>query len=297
MERLLLIALFAFSCSCAFAQDPSPVETEEEDDGDALELLDGDAEKNHQGWPRFAVGIGYMWLEADGTYSIRERTSGDEVTIIDFDRLGVDDEDGSPTLNLTWRSRSSNWGAWAAYWSFSGAGFRFWEDELDFGDGTLVPVGAGVATTLETDWYIVEATYSFVHNETWDVGIGAGFHVVDFDTSLAVGAFVGEDFQVERRVRLDTLAPLPNVLGYARWRISDRWQATARYGWFGLSYDDYDGRMTNLHALMLFDFNDRWSLEAGYQFVKLDVDVNHSDYTELFDIDFDGPMAAVRFSF
>jgi hypothetical protein len=297
MERLLLTILLVLSTSIATAQNPAPVDTREADDGEKLEFFDSDADKNDAGWPRFTLGIGYMWLEADGTYRIRETAGGREVTIIDFDLLGVDDEDGSPWVSLKWRSRSSNWGAWAAYWSFSGAGFRTWEDDLDLGDGTVIPVGAGVATTFETDWYIVEATYSFVQNENWDVGVGAGFHVVDLDTTLAVGATVGDESRLESLVRLDTLAPLPNILGYARWRMSDRWLATARYGWFGLSYDDYDGRMTNLHALLQFNINDRWGLEAGYQFVKLDVDVNHDDYTELFEIDFDGPMAAVHFNF
>jgi hypothetical protein len=209
----------------------------------------------------------------------------------------VDDKDGSPWITLKYRSRNSNWGAWAAYWNFSGAGARIWEDELDLGDGTVIPVGAGVATEITTDWYIVEATYSFVNNETWDVGIGGGFHVVDIDTSLAVGATVGDESASRQLVKLDTLAPLPNILGYARWRISDRWQATARYGWFGLTYDEYDGRMTNLHALLLYDINERWAIEAGYQFVKLDVDVNEDNYTAIFDMDFDGPMLVGRFSF
>ena len=296
MNRLTFALLLSLSMPLAQAQDPSPAEAPTEGEGERLELFDGDAEKNDEGWPRFALSLGYMWLEADGVYAIRG-SGGTEVPIINFDRLGVDDKDGSPWVTLKWRSRSSNWGAWAAYWSFDGAGFRVWEDELDLGDGTLIPVGAGVATEFKTDWYILEATYSFIHNETWDVGIGAGFHVVDIDTTLAIGAQVGDESRVEQVARLDTLAPLPNILGYARWKLSDRWHATARYGWFGLSYDDYDGRMTNLHALLLFDLNDRWAFEAGYQFVKLDVDVNHENYTELFDMDFDGPMALVRFSF
>jgi hypothetical protein len=120
---------------------------------------------------------------------------------------------------------------------------------------------------------------------------------VDIETTLAVGAAVGNESVSRQLVKLDTLAPLPNILGYARWRISDRWQATARYGWFGLSYDEYDGQMTNLHALMVYNLNERWAIEAGYQLVKLDVDIDEGNYTALFDMDFDGPMVAVRFAF
>ncbi len=41
----------------------------------------------------------------------------------------------------------------------------------------------------------------------------------------------------------------------------------------------------------------RWGLEAGYQFIKLDVDVNEDNYIAVFDMDFDGPMAVLRFTF
>jgi hypothetical protein len=291
----LLFTLLVFS-SLALAQDAAPTDASAGDEGEKLELFDGDADENDHGWPRFAIGVGYMWLDANGTFDV-ETPSGNRVTIIDLDRLGVDDKDGTPWVSLKWRSRSSNWGAWAAYWSFSGAGFRVWEDELDLGDGTIIPVGAGVATELSTDWYIVEATYSFVHNETWDVGLGAGFHVVDINANLVAAASVGDDSGAREITKFDTLAPLPNILGYARWRISDRWHLTARYGWFGLSYDDYDGEMTNLHALAIYDISERWSVEAGYQLVRLDVDVDEGNYTTLYDLDFNGPMAVLRFTF
>lgn len=296
MKHLTLFLTFLVFSSLALAQDGAPTDASAEDEGEKLELFDGDADENDEGWPRFAIAVGYMWLDANGTFDV-VTPSGNRVTIIDLDRLGVDDKDGTPWVSLKWRSRSSNWGAWAAYWSFNGAGFRVWEDELDLGDGTLIPVGAGVATEISTDWYIIEATYSFVHNETWDVGLGAGFHVVDIGATLVAGASAGDESRTRELAKFDTLAPLPNVLGYARWRLSDRWRLTARYGWFGLSYDEYDGEMTNLHALAVYELSERWSLEAGYQFVKLDVDVDEGNYTTLYDMDFDGPMAVVRFTF
>ncbi len=296
MSRWILAVCFALLSSLALAQDPAPDEPAMEDEGEVLELFDSDAEDNQEGWPRFAFGLGYMWLDADGTFDIIG-PRGNRVTVIDLDLLGVDDKDGSLWATLKWRSRSSNWGAWFAYWNFSGAGARMWEDERPLPDGTVIPVGAAVATEITTDWYIVEATYSFIHNERWDVGLGAGFHVVDIDTTIVAAASIGEESRVQQVVGLDTLAPLPNILGFARWRLSDRLIATARFGWFGLSYDKYDGEMTNLHALLRYDLTERWGLEAGYQFVKLDVDVDEDRYTSVFDMDFDGPMAVLRFTF
>ena len=58
-----------------------------------------------------------------------------------------------------------------------------------------------------------------------------------------------------------------------------------------------DGGMTNLHALLRYELSERWGLEAGYQFVKLDLDINEDNYTAIYDIDFYGPMLSLRFDF
>lgn len=296
LPLLAVIALLGAQAQ-AQAQDVSAAQVKEPvDDGEPLSLLDADVETTEHGWSRFSASLGYMWLQADGRFEVAV-PGRNPIPIIDFDRLGVDDSDGTVTAAMRWRSHDSKWGAWFGYWRFSGAGFRTWADELDLGDGVIVPVGAGVLTELTTDWYILEATYSFIQNERWDAGVGFGVHVVDVGTTLAIGATIGDGQRVETLSTIDTLAPLPNIVGYAQYRLGDRWKISGRYGWFGLSYDDYDGEMTNLIALLQYDVSKRWSIEAGYHFVKLDVDVDEGVYTSIYDLDFNGPTAAISFRF
>ncbi len=274
----------------AAAQQATP------NDDDSLDLFDSDVEQTEWGWDRLSVSVGYTELNADGRFDA-VTPDGDRITIIDLDRLNVDDEDGSAWATLNWRSAGSRWGAWFGYWEFSGSGTQTWEDDLEIEDGEVIPVGAAVNTQISTDWYIVEATYSFYRNERWDAGIGLGFHVVDIDTRLDVEGSIGDEDLSESVVNLDTLAPLPNVLGYVHWRLGDRWLLTSRLGWFSLSYDKFSGEMMNFHGMLRFNLTQRWSLEAGYQFVELDVDVEKNTYTQVYDMEFDGPIAVVRFSF
>ena len=70
-----------------------------------------------------------------------------------------------------------------------------------------------------------------------------------------------------------------------------------RFGYFGLSYGDYSGHMTNAHAMVNYQLSPRWALAAGYQFVDLDLEVEKDDFTQVYDINFSGPMAYLRFSF
>ena len=55
--------------------------------------------------------------------------------------------------------------------------------------------------------------------------------------------------------------------------------------------------MTNFHLLLRYDFNRRWGIEGGYQFVNLDLDAEEKYHTNIFDVDFDGPMAVLRYNF
>ena len=175
MIRWLIVLLCVLSSPLAL-----PAEDGEEDK--TLNLIDSDVEETTSGWPQLSVSLGYMSLDADGSFDVRG-PRGHRVTIIDLDRLGVDDDDGTYWATVKWRSRTSKWGAWFGTWNYTGAGMRTWETELEIGDDLLVPVGAAVATEISTDWYILEATYSFVQNDAWDVGIGLGFHVVDIDAT------------------------------------------------------------------------------------------------------------------
>lgn len=268
----------------------------ETEGGEALEFFDDDTEDTALGWSRLSASFGYMWLDADGSFQV-ELPNGKRIMVLDLDRLGVDDDDTSMWFTLNWRSQTSRWGAWFGAWRFDASGFRMWEDELILGDDFHIPVGAEVQTRIDTDWYIAEATYSFHRTKTLDIGVGFGIHAIDLDANLNGSLSVADQGKELYNERLEFLAPLPNVMGYAYWKFAERWRLVSRLGWFGLSYDDYDGEMVNLHAILRYNLGERWSLEGGYQFVKLDLDIDKGNHTQIYDVDFSGPMAVIRFDF
>jgi hypothetical protein len=167
---------------------------------------------------------------------------------------------------------------------------------LPIGD-TEIPIGASVTSDFDATWYILEATYSFYRSESVDTGIGLGLHTVDLDTTITARFQLGEEETKVVSESLDTLAPLPNLLVYLHWKFAPRWNLVSRVGYFGLDYDKYSGQMTNAHAMVNYNLSQRWSLGLGYQFVDLDLDVDKKDYTQVYDIEFSGPMAYLKFNF
>jgi len=265
------------------------------DDGSTLDLFDEDTELTKQGWVQFYVAAGYMYEDGDGKLAAR-LPGGEEITIIDFDRVGLKESDSSYLLTLNWRSANSRWGAWFGSWQYDVVGSREWQNSLPIGE-TEIPVGASVTSDFYAKWYILEATYSFYRTDTIDTGIGFGVHTVDLDTSITARFQIGDEVAKVTSSRLDTLAPLPNLLVYLHWKFAPRWSMVGRVGYFSLDYSDYSGQMTNAHAMFNYELSRRWALGLGYQFVDLDLDVEKADFTQVYDIQFSGLMAYARFSF
>ncbi len=276
----------------ASASAPERDSTDEVSD---LDLFDGDAELTEKGWAQLYMAVGYMTLDGDGKFSAR-LPDGNEVNIIDFDRAGLKDTDSSYWLSLNWRSANSRWGAWFGSWRYDVVGSREWQNSFPIGD-TEIPVGASVTSDFDATWYIIEATYSFYRSESLDTGIGLGFHTVDLDTTLIARFEIGGQEVETISANLDTLAPLPNILAYIHWKFAPRWTLDGRMGYFSLDYSDYSGQMTNSLAIVNYELSSRWAVGFGYQFVNLDLDVEKKDFTHVYDIDFSGPMAIVKFSF
>lgn len=298
-KRLSWIAMILLISLLLVLSVPVLAQTIEEDGTDpvpGLDLFDEDVESTRKGWSQLHVAAGFMYMDADGSFSVR-RPNGDSVTIIDFDRAGLEETDSSYWLSVNWRSSKSRWGMWFGSWRYDVVGSRVWDDSLELPKGGEIPIGASVTSDFDAQWFILEATYSFYRSETVDTGIGLGVHTVDLDTSLTATLRVGDRETEVASGSLDTLAPLPNVLAYVSWKFKPKWLLIARLGYFTLDYDKYSGDMTNAHAMVSYSLSPRWALGASYQFVDLDLEVDQSDYTEVYDIDFAGPMVFARFNF
>jgi hypothetical protein len=277
-----------------------PVQAQDNDEStdevSGLDLFDDDTERTRKGWAQLYVSAGITYMDADGSFSAR-LPGGKPVTIIDFERLGLREEDTSLWFTLKWRSENSHWGAWFGSWRYDVTGSRVWQDSIDLGDGLVIPVGASVASDFDAKWYVLEATYSFYRTENIDTGIGFGVHTVDLSTSLTARFQIGEQETEVVSKRLHALAPLPNVLGYFHWKYASRWSVSTRVGWFGLDYNEFSGRMINAHGMVSFELSPRWSLALGYQYIDLDLNIEKKHYVQVYDINFAGPVGFVRFNF
>ena len=293
MARMVLAVALVL---LVFALQAQEEDAEDNEPDQGLDLFDGDVEETRSGWAQLSASAGLMYLDADGSFTA-SLPDGRVVTIIDFDRVGLDETDSSYWLSLAWRSRNSRWGAWFGSWRYDVTGSNVWEGSLPLGNGVEIPAGASVTSEFDAQWYILEATYSFFRTESVDAGIGIGAHVVDLDTAISAEVRIGDREVEVISGDLDALAPLPNLLLYVYWKMAPRWNLTARAGYFTLDYDKYSGSMSNANAMVNYSLTDRWALGAAYHFIDLDLDIDQTEYVQVYDIQFAGPMVFARFRF
>ena len=243
---------------------------------------------------KFSFKLGATWLKADGSFSSTK--DGEPTDKISTGDLGVDDSDTNFYFGARWRFTER----WRLMFSYFGqdtkSTVREDFDDLDFGDIDASGFLA-VDTRLQTDFYVVQAGYSFLKNERAELGIGGGLHIVDFDTKLKVSGGINDVSGSVQTDDVDITAPLPNILGYGAYAITPKLSVDGAVGWFGLDYGDYSGNLVTLVANIEYRLTDHFGVGVGYNYVDMDLDIEKSKRTDSYDLDYKGPVAYVTASF
>jgi hypothetical protein len=248
------------------------------------------SEDELKGWPRWTIQLGVIDLDTNPRIGVRNDDY--QPPLVDFERFGFTGRETSGWLRTNWRF-GEYWSAEFSAYRYDNSTTRVIDEEFEF-DETVYPVNATVASQLQTDLYVFNLYRSIFRNKKTDIGIGGGFYFVDLDVSLDIQ---GSGPQPLASSRNDFLAPLPNVVGYANFRLSPRWTWRNRLGWFGLDYDDYSGDMVTLLSSVELAVHENWGVGLGYSLVDLSLDVEEGPRTTTFNIDYDGPYAFITFDF
>ena len=243
---------------------------------------------------KFSFRLGASWLKADGTFSSTK--DGEPTDKISTGDLGIDDSDTNAYFLARWRFTER----WRLTFNYFGqdtkSTVRENFDDLEFGDIEASGFLA-VDTRLQTDFYVVQAGYSFLKNERAELGIGGGLHIVDFDTKLKVSGGINDVSGSVQTDDVDITAPLPNILGYGAYAITPKLSVDGAVGWFGLDYGDYSGNLVTLVANIEYRLTDHFGVGVGYNYVDMDLDIEKSKRTDSYDLDYKGPVAYVTASF
>jgi len=164
-------------------------------------------------------------------------------------------------------------------------------------DNVTYPVNATLTAGFDTDIYRFTVGYSFVRNETVEVGAAIGLHMTNLDFSISgQGSAGGAPVSTQVRKK-DFLAPMPTVGLYGTFQVAPHININARADYLSLGVGDYDGSVLNAQASVAYRFSDTFGIGVGYRYVDYDLDVTKPSYVASFDYKFWGPSLFLELGF
>jgi hypothetical protein len=151
-------------------------------------------------------------------------------------------------------------------------------------------IGDRVATNL--DWRMMGFNYSFaaLRRETFELGIGAGLHLIEADARSEVRA---------RNLREtgNGSAVLPTLGLDGTWAFHRRWSVNGFVRYLSVGTGDGDGSFTDLHLDVQYRWRRNVAIGLGYSSIGIDVEVTDADLPGRLDLRAAGPEVFFRVSF
>ncbi len=233
----------------------------------------------------FSIDIGVFYPDRELDLRVNGSIAGinDE---IDFDKRRQFTSAGDIfATELSWRYRGR--------WSFVGQYFKaddgvsaVLEKDIEWGDDVFSVGGnATIGTTFSLTRFFFG--WQFDTSKSHEVGIGGGLHW------LNIGAFIEGEIRINgtsksARESVSAEAPLPNIGAWYKYSISPRWALQARLDLLSASVGDYDGLMLNSAVGVNFEAFEHFGIGLNYNYFKLDVGIDKSDWRGEIETIYDG---------
>ena len=245
-----------------------------------------------------------FWLEAAAYWpdvdtevqisSIDDDTIG---TVIDLETdLNLDERKFLPSVTAGARL-GSGFSVIFDYYSLGRSGSVTIDRDIVFDDVTY-PLNAVVESEFNTDIYRFTVGYAFARGDNYEIGGAIGLHATDFEVALTgQGTVGGNPVQSTQTRRRSALAPLPTLGFFGTWEVAPRLTVGGRIDYLSLSIDDYDGRLINTQATIVYRLWENVGVGLMYRYVDYRLEVTKEDYFGRIEYKFNGPAIFLQLGF
>ncbi|WP_020210848.1 hypothetical protein [Gilvimarinus chinensis] len=244
--------------------------------------------------------LGAFAQTTDATVSAAR--DGGEGTDLSLQTLGHNDSETNFWFSGTWQF-SERWQLWGNISQFDSQGSIDRNFYFEFGDIDIptdiesVDGNLQVDSTFNADLYILNLGYQLYKTETVKIDAGLGVHVVKFGMDIDATLLANEQSESLGSESSDVTAPLPNIVLFGQWNVTNRIEVSSTVGWLSLDYDDYEGDLTALEVEIDYALTSNLGLGAGYRYIDYGLTKHGDRLTSSFDSLFEGPTvyAVMRF--
>ncbi|UTF61341.1 DUF481 domain-containing protein [Gilvimarinus sp. DA14] len=250
--------------------------------------------------PSVQLKLGAFAQTTDATVSsAREGQAG---TDLNLQTLGHDDSQTNFWFSGKWQF-AERWQLWGNISQFDSEGTVDADFHVEFGDLDLptdidsLDGNVQLDSKFNADLYIINLGYQLYQSDSIKLDAGLGVHVVKFGMEIDATLIANERTESLGSESSDVTAPLPNIVLFGQWHLTERIEVSSTLGWLSLNYDDYDGELTAIELEIDYALTDSFGLGAGYRYIDYGVTKNGDYLTSSFDSLFEGPTvyAVMRF--
>jgi hypothetical protein len=160
---------------------------------------------------------------------------------------------------------------------------------FNYGDQTFL---LNDRVTSEFNWRMFDLTwtYSFIHNDRFELGAGLGLHVIQTEASAAAPARAA-------RESFDGAGPFATVAIDSVWRITRRFSLSLRAQTLDLTVSDISAMLADYHADVQFRWRPNLAVGVGYQSNRVELSAPLENPAGNMSFDVSGPELFLRASF
>ena len=216
---------------------------------------------------------------------------------IDFgNTVGVDKHSTLFNGGLRWKfGKTRKWSLFGQAFQADSTGEAFLKEDVEFQD-IIFGEGSSVKAGVDIEVRRVFIGRSFVKNQQHDFGIGAGLHILDLAVFIEGDVKIDEVSSGFQRGEASASQPLPNVGVWYNFSPARKWLIHGRVDWISASVGDYDGTLWNTAVGVNYQAFRHVGFDLTYQFFKLDVGVDKTDWRGRVDLRYSGPILAATFN-
>jgi hypothetical protein len=151
---------------------------------------------------------------------------------------------------------------------------------------------SGSLLQSEVDWRQTDFTYtySFLRTDRFELGLGAGLHLIQAEATAQVP-------NTPQRAVYSEAGPFVTIAADGTIRIDRHWSLNARGQYFKITINNNNGELAIYHADIQYRWRDAFAVGVGYEREHVYVDLLNTDPSGYVQLNINGPELFARLSF
>ena len=244
---------------------------------------------------RFALGVGLFSARLDTIVRL-DSSTGMTGTEIDFEStLGMDENVRLPLVLGYYRFAKKHRISFQ-YFRLDRNGNSVSDLPIRFGDVTF-PANLPLSSYFNVDVYSLGYSYSLIHDPKKELAFNVGLQFQDIEMGIAgsLGPGIISDDS-------DVFVPLPTVGATFDYAITEKWIFTSLVGLFNVGIDlgedaAFAGEILQVNAGVAYKAYKNFGFGLKYNYFRVDVNVDDSDWVGALKYEYRGPVLAFAFYF